>query len=154
MRNLNIGECVSESSFQEGVNGEVRLNAAFSVTNPFKPALERSQNPSPSFPSLFNIKPHSPQGLLLCEHPRSATFGCTCSFCSTAVLFTLHPVSVNQEKAHSYSAVAWLREGFRLGKGNILLLSVPNVFGSMRLVPGVNYMCVLRVSSLQRGFVA
>lgn len=143
--------CVYESSFQERVNGEVRLNAVFSVTNSFKPALECSQNPSSSFPSLFNIKPHRSQGLLLCEHLLSATFGCTYSFCSTAVLFTLHLVCVSQEKAYSYSDAVLLRADFRLRKGNILLLSVPNVFGSMRLV---NYLFVLRVPSLQQGFIA
>lgn len=116
VRNLNIGVCVYESSFEEGVNGGVRLNAGFSVTNSFKPALECSQNPSCSFRSLFNIKPHRPQGLLLCEHRLNATLGCTSSFCSTAVLFTLYPVCVSQEKAHSYSAVALLRGRFQAGK--------------------------------------
>lgn len=70
------------------------------------------------------------------------------------MLFTLDPVSVTQEKAHSYSAVVLLRAGFRLGKANLLLLSVPNVFGSMRLVPEVNCLFVLWVPSLQPGFLA
>lgn len=98
------------------------------------------KKPSPSFPSPLNIKPQSPQGLLLCEHECRICVH-VCSFCSTAVLFTLDPVSVSQKKAHSYSAVALLRAGFRLGKGNPLLLSVPNVFGSMRLVPEVTCPC-------------
>lgn len=58
-------------------------------------------------------------------------------------MLTSRPVSVTQEKAHSYSIVALLRAGFRLGKEDILLLSVPNVSGSMRLVPGVNYLFLL-----------
>lgn len=70
------------------------------------------------------------------------------------MLFTLDPVSVSPEKAHSYSAVALLRAGFRLGKGNPLLLSVPNVFGNMRLVPEITCLFVLWVLSLQPGFLA
>lgn len=70
-----------------------------------------------------------------------------CSLCIRSLLAkrTLIPAVLS---------VALLRAGFRLGKGDILLSSVSNVFGSMMLTSGENCLFLLRVPSLQQGFIA